>query len=31
LRIVVGEGTYVSPKLDKAVVTEVINELRSDH
>ena len=31
LRIVVGEGTYVSPKLDNAVVTEVINEIRSDH
>ncbi len=30
LRIVVGDGTYVSPKLDKAVVKEVISEIRND-
>jgi len=31
LRIVVGNGTYISPKIDKDVVTEVINEIRGGH
>jgi DNA-binding NarL/FixJ family response regulator len=29
LRIVVGNGSYISPKIDQAVVAQVINELRS--
>jgi DNA-binding NarL/FixJ family response regulator len=30
LRIVVGDGTYISPKLDKNVVARVINEIRTE-
>jgi DNA-binding NarL/FixJ family response regulator len=30
LRIVVGDGTYISPKIDQNVVAEVINEIRTD-
>jgi DNA-binding NarL/FixJ family response regulator len=29
LRIVVADGSYISPKIDKSVVKEVINEIRS--
>ena len=29
LRIVVGDGTYISPKIDQGVVAEVIKEIRS--
>jgi DNA-binding NarL/FixJ family response regulator len=29
LRIVVADGSYISPKIDKNVVTEVINEIRT--
>ncbi len=31
LRVVVGEGSYISPKMDQAVVTQVINEIHSGH
>jgi DNA-binding NarL/FixJ family response regulator len=30
LRIVLGDGTYISPKIDQKVVAEVINEIRTD-
>ncbi|MGB7433923.1 MAG: response regulator transcription factor [Candidatus Acidiferrum sp.] len=29
LRVVIGEGSYVSPRIDPSAVTQVINELRS--
>jgi two-component system, NarL family, response regulator NreC len=31
LRVVVGEGSYVSPKIDRSVVSQVINEMRAGH
>jgi DNA-binding NarL/FixJ family response regulator len=31
LRIVIGDGSYISPRLDPGAVTQVINELRSPH
>jgi two-component system, NarL family, response regulator NreC len=31
LRVVVGEGSYVSPKIDRSVVTQVINEMQAGH
>jgi DNA-binding NarL/FixJ family response regulator len=29
LRVVVGDGSYISPKIDQAVVAQVISEIRS--
>ncbi|MGB7731227.1 MAG: response regulator transcription factor [Candidatus Acidiferrum sp.] len=29
LRVVVGDGSYISPKIDQTVVAQVINEIRS--
>ena len=29
LRIVVADGSYISPKIDKEIVTQVINEIRA--
>lgn len=29
LRIVVADGSYISPKIDKEIVTQVINEIRT--
>jgi DNA-binding NarL/FixJ family response regulator len=31
LRVVVGEGSYISPKIDQGVVAGVINEIRPAH
>ncbi len=30
MRVVVGGGSYISPKIDNSVVTEVVKEIRSD-
>jgi DNA-binding NarL/FixJ family response regulator len=29
LRVVIGDGSYISPKIDAAIVTQVINEIKS--
>lgn len=31
LRVVIGDGAYISPRIDPGAVTQVINELRSSH
>jgi len=29
LRVVIGDGSYISPKIDQSVVAQVIGEIRS--
>jgi DNA-binding NarL/FixJ family response regulator len=31
LRVVIGQGSYISPKIDQTVVADVINEIRPFH
>ncbi len=30
LRVVIGDGSYISPKIDQIVVAQIMNELRTD-